>query len=171
MTAARRSSSADGAGAVVVAPGELDRGCATFELRSEGTHGDLLYADADERLLRMEGKEVYRHAVARMVEATEAALVRARITIDDVDVFVAHQANARIIEAAARRLGVPEEKVVMNVDRVANTSSASIPLALEQAEREGLLLPGATVALATFGAGFTWGAGVISWKERVHVCA
>lgn len=159
---------ADGAGAVVVAADEFDRGISTFELRSDGQHSDLLYVDSEERLLRMEGREVYRHAVARMVEATEAALVRADITIDDVDVFVAHQANARIIESAARRLGVPDEKVVINVDTVANTSSASIPIALWQAEREGRLLPGHTVAMATFGAGFAWGAGIMSWRERVH---
>jgi 3-oxoacyl-[acyl-carrier-protein] synthase-3 len=106
-----------------------------------------------------------------MVEATAEALVRARMTVDDIDLFVAHQANARIIETAARRLGVPDEKVVINVDVVANTSSASIPLALHQAEREGRLKPGDTVALAAFGAGFVWGAGVISWKERVHASA
>jgi 3-oxoacyl-[acyl-carrier-protein] synthase-3 len=162
---------ADGAGAVVVAAGDLDRGIATFELRSDGRHSDLLYVDIDERLLRMEGREVYRHAVARMVEATEVALIRAGIGIDDIDVFVAHQANARIIEAAARRLGVPEEKVVINVDTVANTSSASIPIALWQAEREGRLKPGDVIAMATFGAGFAWGAGVMSWKERVHATA
>ena len=162
---------ADGAGAVVVAGGDLDRGLSTFELRSDGRHSDLLYADIDERLLRMEGREVYRHAVARMVEATIVALANAKIGIDDIDVFVAHQANARIIEAAARRLGVPEEKVIMNVDTVANTSSASIPIALWQAEREGKLKPGDVVAMATFGAGFAWGAGVMSWKERVHATA
>lgn len=160
---------ADGAGAVIVAPAEIEHGLSTFELRSDGRHSDLLYADVDERLLRMEGREVYRHAVARMVEATEAALLRAEITTADVDVFVAHQANARIIEAAARRLGVPEEKVIINVDTIANTSSASIPIALWQAEREGRLRPGHVVAMATFGAGFAWGAGVMSWKERARV--
>jgi len=162
---------ADGAGAVVVGAGNLERGLSTFELRSDGRHSDLLYVDRDERLLRMEGREVYRHAVARMVEATAAALIRAGITVDDVDVFVAHQANARIIESAANRLGVPAEKVVMNVDTVANTSSASIPIALWQAELEGKLKPGDIVAMATFGAGFAWGAGVMSWKERVHATA
>jgi 3-oxoacyl-[acyl-carrier-protein] synthase-3 len=162
---------ADGAAAVVVAGGDLALGCAPFILHSDGVHADLLYASSDERLLRMEGQEVYRHAVARMVEATAEALVRARMTVDDIDLFVAHQANARIIETAARRLGVPDEKVVINVDVVANTSSASIPLALHQAEREGRLKPGATVALAAFGAGFVWGAGIISWKERVHAAA
>jgi 3-oxoacyl-[acyl-carrier-protein] synthase-3 len=162
---------ADGAAAVVVAGGDLTLGCAPFVLHSDGVHADLLYASSDERLLRMEGQEVYRHAVARMVEATAEALVRARMTVDDIDLFVAHQANARIIETAARRLGVPDEKVVINVDVVANTSSASIPLALHQAEREGRLKPGATVALAAFGAGFVWGAGIVSWKERVHAAA
>jgi 3-oxoacyl-[acyl-carrier-protein] synthase-3 len=162
---------ADGAAAVVVAPGDLSLGCTPFVLYSDGVHGDLLYADADERLLRMEGQEVYRHAVERMSEATAEALKRARMSVDEIDLFVAHQANARIIEAAARRLGVPQEKVFINVDLVANTSSASIPLALHQAEREGRLKPGATVAIAAFGAGFVWGAGVLSWKERVHATA
>jgi 3-oxoacyl-[acyl-carrier-protein] synthase-3 len=161
----------DGAGAVVVAGGELDRGCGAFELRSDGAHTDLLYAERDERLLRMEGREVYRHAVARMVEATRAVLDRAGLTVDDLDLYVAHQANARIIEAAAAELGLPREKLALNIDRVANTSSASIPLALAQAERDGLLAPGATVCLAAFGAGFVWGAGVVSWKERAYVTA
>jgi 3-oxoacyl-[acyl-carrier-protein] synthase-3 len=160
---------ADGAAAVVVAAGELALGCMPFVLHSDGIHADLLYADSDERLLRMEGQEVYRHAVERMSEATAEALTRARMSVDEIDLFVAHQANARIIEAAARRLGVPPEKVFINVDLVANTSSASIPLALHQAEREGRLKPGDTVALAAFGAGFVWGAGIVSWKERAHV--
>ncbi|MDX6708734.1 MAG: 3-oxoacyl-[acyl-carrier-protein] synthase [Solirubrobacteraceae bacterium] len=162
---------ADGAAAVVVAGGDLDRGCSPFVLRSDGVHGDLLYANNDERLLRMEGKEVYRHAVGRMVEATNEALVRAKLTVDDIDLLVVHQANQRIIESAAHRLGVPDEKVFVNVDTIANTSSASIPLALHQAEREGRLKAGATVAIAAFGAGFVWGAGVLSWKERVNVTA
>ena len=162
---------ADGAAAVVVGGGDLALGCVPFVLHSDGVHADLLYASSDERLLRMEGQEVYRHAVARMVEATAEALVRARMTIDDIDLFVAHQANARIIEAAARRLGVPDEKVVINVDLVANTSSASIPLALHQAEREGRLRTGATIAIAAFGAGFVWGAGIIGWKEHVRAAA
>ena len=161
----------DGAGAVVVAGGELELGVGGFVLGSDGAQADLLYAERDERMLRMEGPEVYRHAVARMIEATREALERAGLTVDDIDLFVAHQANARIIEAAAAELGLPREKVVINVDRVANTSSASIPLALAQAEREGRLKPGDTVALAAFGAGFVWGAGVVSWKERVHPCA
>jgi 3-oxoacyl-[acyl-carrier-protein] synthase III len=161
----------DGAGAVVVGRGELDVGCAAFELGSDGVHGDLLYAEADERLLRMEGREVYRHAVRRMVEATRAALDRCDLRADDLDLFVAHQANARIVEAAADELGLPRERVALNVDHVANTSSASIPLALWEAERSGALRPGDRVGLAAFGAGFVWGAAVVSWKERVHVYA
>src|SRR2546423_13534567 len=119
----------------------------------------------------MSGPEVYRHAVRRMVEATNDALARCGLAIDEIDAFVAHQASARIIEAAAAELGLAADKVVLDVDRVANTSSASIPLALWRAEREGRLAPGARVALAAFGAGFVWGAGVMSWKERVHVTA
>jgi 3-oxoacyl-[acyl-carrier-protein] synthase-3 len=161
----------DGAGAVVVAAGELERGVAQFEVHSDGLNADLLYAGRDERTLRMHGREVYRHAVRRMADATEAALRRSGLRPEDVDLFVAHQANARIVEAAASAVGVRPERVVLNVDRMANTSSASIPLALWQAEQEGRLRPGATVALAAFGAGFVWAAGVISWKERALVCA
>jgi 3-oxoacyl-[acyl-carrier-protein] synthase III len=161
----------DGAGAVVVAGGELELGVGGFVLGADGDQADLLYAERDERMLRMEGSEVYRHAVRRMVQASREALERAGRTVDDIDVFVAHQANARIIDAAATELGVPTEKVAINVDRTANTSSASIPLALAQAEEDGLLKPGDTVALAAFGAGFVWGAGIVSWKERRQACA
>jgi len=161
----------DGAGAVVVAGGELERGLPPFEVHSDGVNGDLLYAERDERLLRMHGREVYRHAVKRMTDATVAALRRSGLQAGDIDLFVAHQANARIVEAAAAAVGVPPDRVVLNVDRMANTSSASIPLALWQAEQDGRLHPGATVALAAFGAGFVWAAGVISWKERALVCA
>ena len=161
----------DAAAAVVVARGDLELGCAAFELGSDGIHGDLLYADADERLIRMEGREVYRHAVRRMVEATQAALGRCDLDATDLDLFVAHQANARIVEAAADELGLPRERVALNVGHVANSSSASIPLALCEAERSGALHAGDRVGLAAFGAGFVWGAGIVSWKERVHVCA
>jgi 3-oxoacyl-[acyl-carrier-protein] synthase-3 len=161
----------DGAGAVVVAGGEMEIGVGGFVLGADGAQADLLYAERDERMLRMQGSDVYRHAVRRMTAASREALQRAGKTVEDIDLFVAHQANVRIIETAATELGIPREKVMVNVDRVANTSSASIPLALEQAEREGRLEPGATVALAAFGAGFVWGAGIIGWKERVYPCA
>jgi 3-oxoacyl-[acyl-carrier-protein] synthase-3 len=161
----------DGAGAVVVAAGELERGCTRFVLGCDPDQGGLLFAERDERKLRMEGKEVYRHAVARMVQATREALQSTGLSAADLDLFVAHQANSRIIETAASELGLPRDKLVVNVDRVANTSSASIPLALAQAQADGVLRPGATLAMAAFGAGFVWGAGVVSWKERREVYA
>jgi 3-oxoacyl-[acyl-carrier-protein] synthase-3 len=162
----------DGAGAVVVAAAQdLDRPCPRFVLGCDPEQGDLLYAELDERKLRMAGPEVYRHAVARMAQATRQAMEDSEVAVADLDLFIAHQANSRIIEAAAAELGVPHEKIVMNVDRVANTSSASIPLALAQAEADGLLVPGMTLGLAAFGAGFVWGAGIVNWKERRAVYA
>jgi 3-oxoacyl-[acyl-carrier-protein] synthase-3 len=161
----------DGAAAVVVAGGELEGGIGAFVHGADPSLEDALYAEADERVIRMAGQTVYRHAVARMVEATRDALDRSGLTIDDVDLFVAHQANARIIQAVAAEQGVPEHKVMIDVDRCANTSSATIPLALERAERDGRLHPGDTVVLTALGAGFVWSAGVVRWKERVHVCA
>jgi len=161
----------DGAGTVVVAEGDLEHGCSPFVLRSDGAHAGLLNIGGEKNVLRMEGQEVYRHAVDRMVEATAEALEHANMTVDAVDLLVVHQANERIIDAAAKQLGIPDEKVFKNVDVVANTSSASIPLALHHAEQQGKLRPGMTVALAAFGAGFVWGAGVISWKEHVHATA
>jgi 3-oxoacyl-[acyl-carrier-protein] synthase-3 len=161
----------DGAGAVVVAGGELDLGVAGFVQGCDGAQAGLLYAEADERLLRMEGRDVYRHAVRRMADAARAALADAGLKASDLDLLVAHQANIRIVEATALELGIPPERVELNLDHVANTSSASIPLALHDAEREGRLWPGARVGLVAFGAGFVWAAGVISWKERAPVYA
>lgn len=161
----------DGAAAVVVAGGELEGGIGRFTHGADPSLEDALYVDTDDRVIRMTGQTVYRHAVARMVEATRDALTRSGLTIDDVDLFVSHQANARIIQAVAAEQGVPEHKVMIDVDRCANTSSATIPLALERAEREGRLRPGDTVVLTALGAGFVWSAGVVRWKERVHVCA
>lgn len=159
----------DGAGAVVVAAGDLDVGCPRFVLGADNEHPEMLYADHDERALRMDGQGVYRHAVRRMGEAMREAVARAGTTIDELDLLVAHQANARIVETVAAELGLPPEKAVLHLDKVANTSSASIPLALWQAEQEGRLRPGHTVGLVAFGAGFVWGAGVIGWKERSEV--
>ena len=159
----------DGAGAAVVGRGELELGCSTFVLGSDGACGDLLFAERDERLIRMQGREVYRHAVRRMVDAIRRSLAQAGMTAADLDLFVTHQANARIIEAVQAELGITDDQVVLDLDRAANTSAASIPLALARAEQEGRLRPGMRVGLAAFGAGFVWAAGVISWKERVGV--
>jgi 3-oxoacyl-[acyl-carrier-protein] synthase-3 len=161
----------DGAGAVVVSGGELETGISSFVHGSDPTGEDALYADVDDHVLRQRGQVVYRHAVARMVDATGDALAAAGLGPDDIDLFVAHQANARIIETVASELGVERERVVFDMDRCGNTSSATIPLALERAEREGRLKPGSIVALTAFGAGFVWSAGVVRWKEVVHVCA
>jgi 3-oxoacyl-[acyl-carrier-protein] synthase-3 len=161
----------DGAGAVVVAGGELETGITSIVHGTDPSGEDALYADVDEHVLRQDGQVVYRHAVARMVAATGTALAAAGLTSDDVDLFVAHQANARIIETVASELGVELERVVFDMDRCGNTSSATIPLALERAEREGRLKPGSVVALTAFGAGFVWSAGVVRWKETPHVGA
>jgi 3-oxoacyl-[acyl-carrier-protein] synthase-3 len=155
----------DGAGAALVGPGGPGLGIGEFVFGYDDEAADTLYAERDERLLRMDGQAVYRHAVARMTEAARQALERNGIAIDAVDLFVAHQANARIITAVADALGVPHEKVSFNVERTANTSAASIPLALAAAQREGRLRPGATVGMVAFGAGFVWAAGVASFKN------
>ena len=161
----------DGAGAVVLAAGDHAVGCAAFELGADAEHGAMLYADRHERVLKMDGQTVYRHAVDRMTEATQTLLARAQVLPEEIDLFVAHQANGRIVEAVGTALGVPAERLALNIELVANTSSASIPLALAEAEREGRLKPGSLVVLAAFGAGFVWGAALLSWKEPVGVSA
>jgi 3-oxoacyl-[acyl-carrier-protein] synthase-3 len=113
--------------------------------------------------MKMQGREVFKAAVLAMSEACDAALERAGLTGDDIDLLVPHQANLRIIDATARHAGVPMDMVMVNVDRYGNTSSASIPLALAQAEAEGRIGPGSVVLLVAFGAGFTWASSVIRW--------
>ncbi len=157
----------DGAAAVLVGPGAPGRGIGAFEFGYDDGLADTLYAERDVRLLQMAGQQVYRHAVARMTEAAQQVLARNGVSIDDVDYFVAHQANARIVSAVADALGVPHEKVSFNVEWTANTSAASIPLGLAAAERDGLLAPGSLVGMVAFGAGFVWAAGLASWKDTV----
>ena len=111
----------------------------------------------------MDGKEVYKFAVKAMPHAAELALERAELTKEDIDVLVPHQANIRIIESAARRLQVPMEKVYVNIEKYANTSGASIPIALDEAVRTGMIKRGDIVCLAGFGAGLTWGSVVMKW--------
>jgi 3-oxoacyl-[acyl-carrier-protein] synthase-3 len=158
----------DGAGAAFVGPVEQGRGIAGFEFGYDASLAELLYAERDERLLRMAGQEVYRHAVAQMTAATERLLARLGVDAGEIDCFVAHQANARIVGAVADALHVPHERVSFNVEWTANTSAASIPLGLAAAQRDGLLKPGALVGMVAFGAGFVWGAGLASWKERAE---
>ena len=155
----------DGAGAVVVGAGAPGRGIGSFAFGYDDELADTLYAERELPKLRMAGQQVYRHAVARMAEAAQQVLERNGVGIDEVDYFVAHQANARIVSAVAESLGVPHEKVSFNVEWTANTSAASIPLALAAAERDGHLAPGSLVAMVAFGAGFVWAAGLASWKD------
>lgn len=164
----------DGAGAVVLraeaSNGEAaPRGVLSTHLYSDGRHHDALYVDGGPSStgttghLRMEGREVFRHAVVRMSEAIDAALDANRLTPGDIDWLVPHQANLRIIEATGRRLNLPPDRVVTTVDRHANTSAASIPLALFEASEDGRIQPGDLVLLEGMGGGFTWGSALVRW--------
>ena len=154
----------DGVGAVVVgqADGELG-GIGPIILGADGSGAPAIHIDHSDRKLRMDGPEVYRHAVARMGEATVAAVEGAGLTLEDIDLFVYHQANGRILRALAEKLQLRSERVVDVIENLGNSSAATLPLGLAAAEREGRLRPGARVVLSAFGAGFTWGAGVIEW--------
>jgi len=168
----------DGAGASVVRrssrPG---RGILSTFIKSDGRLASLLYRPGGgavdpisekvvcdrSHYMKMAGREVFKAAVLAMADACDEALSRAGLTADQVDLLVPHQANLRIIESTAKHAGIPMSKVMVNVDRYGNTSSASIPLALEQAISEGLVAPGSVILLVAFGAGFTWGSVVIRW--------
>jgi len=162
----------DGAGCVVVEPmaGEgtiYDRGLLGFALRADGTKQDLLYVDGGPSTtgqvgkLRMQGNQVFRHAVVNISEAVTAAAADAGIAVSSVDWFIPHQANIRILEGVARRLGIDEHKVITTLSEHANTSAASIPLALDRGVRDGRIKPGQLLLLEAMGGGFTWGACVI----------
>jgi 3-oxoacyl-[acyl-carrier-protein] synthase III len=154
----------DGAGAVVVGPAAGELGAiGPIILGADGSGAPAIHIDHADRKLRMDGPEVYRHAVARMGEATVAAVEGADLTLEDIDLFVYHQANGRILRALAEKLQLPHERVVDVIENLGNSSAATLPLGLAAAEREGRLRPGGRVLLSAFGAGFTWGAGVIEW--------
>lgn len=164
----------DGAGAIVLerAEGEgtsADRGVLTAQLRSDGAHRDKLYVDGGPSTtgtvghLRMEGREVFKHAVGMITDVIVAAFDATGLTSDDLDWMVPHQANRRIIDASARKLGIAPEKVVITVDRHGNTSAASIPLALATAAGDGRIREGDLVLLEAMGGGFTWGAVLLRW--------
>jgi 3-oxoacyl-[acyl-carrier-protein] synthase-3 len=155
---------ADAAGAVVLGAGGGDRGViGPIVLGSDGSQANAICARHDERLIRMDGPEVFRHAVARMSGVTLEALTRAGLTLDDIDLFVYHQANARITRALGERLGVPAERVVDCIETLGNASAATLPVALATAQADGRLQPGSRVLVSAFGAGFTWGGGVLEW--------
>jgi 3-oxoacyl-[acyl-carrier-protein] synthase-3 len=154
----------DAAGAVVLAPAQPGQGTVgPILLGADGSHGQTIIATHAERHLIMDGPEVFRHAVARMREVTLAAVARAGLTLDDIDLFVYHQANARITRALGERLELDPERVVDCIEALGNASAATLPVALASAAADGRLRPGAKVLLSAFGAGFTWGGGVIEW--------
>jgi 3-oxoacyl-[acyl-carrier-protein] synthase-3 len=154
---------ADGAGAAVVAASSNGASVGPVLLRADGGGAPAIRATHEERLIHMQGHDTFREAVRRLSESTLQAIERAGVSLDEIDLFVYHQANARILAAVAEKLGLDRARVIDCIDRYGNTSSATIPLALAEARERGLLRPGATVLLAAFGAGFTWGAGVIEW--------
>lgn len=164
----------DGAGALVLEAGEgegavTDRGVLAASLRSDGAHKDKLYVDGGPSTtgtvghLRMEGREVFKHAVGMITDVIEATFAQAGITAQDLDWFVPHQANKRIIDASAKKLGIADEKVVVTVDLHGNTSAASVPLALSVAVADGRIKKGDLVLLEAMGGGFTWGAVLVRW--------
>src|SRR5215204_705918 len=162
----------DGAGAVVLERVD-EGGFEGFELGADGGGGEHLwlpgsgsrrFEDAD-RLVKMNGREVFKFATRVLVSSAEAVLKECGRTVDEVDVYVPHQANKRIIDHAAKKLGIAEEKVVVNVDRFGNTSSGSIPLALADAAADGRLREGELVLMTGMGAGLTWGSALIEWNR------
>lgn len=167
----------DGAGAAVLVKATGERGILSTYLKSDGTLAELLYRPgggaahppSEELLkdrsyyLKMAGREVFKAAVKAMAEASQCALELAGVTADQLTLLVPHQANMRIIQATAEHAHMPMEKVFVNVERYGNTSSASIPLALDEARKCGRLKPGDLALLVTFGSGFTWGAMVVRW--------
>ncbi|PID26444.1 MAG: 3-oxoacyl-ACP synthase [Candidatus Cloacimonadota bacterium] len=167
----------DGAGAVVLKSNDNDeeRGILGTHIKSDGSLAKLLWSvgggtyvkshkceeENKSAMIRMEGNKVYKYAVRAMIESAEKALEKAGLTEEDIDVLIPHQANMRIIDAIAKRVKLPEEKVFKNLPYVGNTSAASIPIALDQARKDGLIKKGDNVLIAAFGAGFTWGGAVI----------
>ena len=164
----------DGAGAIVLEATEgegtiADRGVLAASLRSDGIHRDKLIVDGGPSTtgtvghLRMEGREVFKHAVGMITDVVETTFAEAKIGAGDLDWFVPHQANKRIIDASAKKLGIPDEKVVITVNLHGNTSAASVPLALAVAVQDGRIQKGDLVLLEAMGGGFTWGAVLVRW--------
>ena len=167
----------DGVGVGVLRPADDGRGILSTYLKSDGRLGDLLYRQGGGSLhppsqamledrsyfIKMAGREVFKSAVRSMADACDHALERAGLTGEDVDLLIPHQANVRIIEATAKHAHIPMDKVYVNVDRYGNTSAASIPMALDEAVRAGVVKPGMLVLLVAFGGGFTWASIAVRW--------
>jgi 3-oxoacyl-[acyl-carrier-protein] synthase-3 len=164
----------DGAGAVVLET-VPEQGFVGFELGADGAGGENLWLpgsgsrrfDEPEKYVKMNGREVFRFATRILVQSAEDLLAKCEVSIDDVDVYIPHQANMRIIDHATKKLGVPSDRVVINVDRYGNTSSGSIPLALADAAAAGRLRPGQLVLMTGMGAGLTWGSALIRWTKEM----
>jgi 3-oxoacyl-[acyl-carrier-protein] synthase-3 len=158
----------DGAGAALVerieGPGQIG----PFLLHSDGTAIDLLHIPPETGLIRMEGRQVYRRAIQGMTDSVREVVAAAGISLDDVRLLVAHQANARILEAVASQLGIDEGRVLTNIVRYGNTSAASIPIAIAEATQQNILEEGDIVILTAFGAGFVWGAGMLRWNAGLQ---
>jgi 3-oxoacyl-[acyl-carrier-protein] synthase-3 len=159
----------DGAGALVLSAEQTENGILATKLHADGRHNDLLFVDGGPSTtgtvgkLRMKGREVFRHAVVNLADVLTEVLADAGLNAADVDWVVPHQANARILDATAKKLGLPSEKVVMTVDRHANTSAASVPLAFDTAVKDGRIKRGDVVVLEAMGGGFTWGAAALRY--------
>jgi 3-oxoacyl-[acyl-carrier-protein] synthase-3 len=159
----------DGGGAVVLAKVDGGKGILSTHLHSDGRYGNLLYVDGGPSTtqsvghLRMSGKEVFRHAVVNLTSVVDEALAANNYQRSDIDWLVPHQANLRILSGTARKLGLREDQVVITVQRHANTSAASIPLALDEAVRDGRIQEGQLVLMEAMGGGFTWGAALVLW--------
>jgi 3-oxoacyl-[acyl-carrier-protein] synthase-3 len=155
---------ADGAGAALVRPADDGSGrIGHIVLHSDGSGAATIRAGHDDQRIRMQGHDTFKAAVCRMSEATIEATQLAGLELDDIGLFVYHQANARILAAVGERLGLDGDRVINSIERYGNTSAATLPIALVDARERGLLEPGMNVLLSAFGAGFTWGAGVIEW--------
>ena len=159
----------DGAGALVLAAEHGEAGILATRLHADGRHNDMLYVDGGPSTtgtvgkLRMKGREVFRHAVVNLADVLREVIAAAGHSPDEVDWVVPHQANARILDATARKLGLASEKIIMTVDRHANTSAASVPLALDVAIRDGRIQRGDLLVLEAMGGGFTWGAAALRY--------
>jgi 3-oxoacyl-[acyl-carrier-protein] synthase-3 len=167
----------DGAGAVLLAPGSAEQGMLAYTMGSEGSGADLLYTpmggsrmrpcatgfEARQHYLKMDGRPVFKWAVRLVAQTMREVLDAARLSLDDIALVVLHQANVRIIDAAIEDLGIPREKLLMQIERYGNTSAGSIPLLLDEANRDGRLRRGDHVLVSGFGAGLAWGTGVLRW--------
>lgn len=175
----------DGAGALILEPSDSEVGCVSSHLVSDARFTDLLTVpagmaespastmtvEARSHYLKMEGAEVFKKAVVEMSSCAERAIEQAGLTPDQIDLIIPHQANQRIIDATARRLGAPAERVVSNIEHYGNTSSATIPIALVEAIDAGRVRPGANILLVSFGAGLSIASAIVKWGERVECSA